>query len=173
MFDETYVHWVKNETDVTRVILFCDIERPLSSPLMTRINRQVSAFLGRATAPQNPDDERVGGINQAYAWSKRFSNKISGHVKQFKRANPKAYRVLRPVLAVWWPICCTAGCSDFARLTASSRAGSGLLSPRNPTLYSSAFTSSKTLFMPATPSTHALPSRQSRAWSCVAASSRS
>jgi beta-hydroxylase len=100
MFDETYVHWVKNETDVTRVILFCDIERPLSSPLMTRINRQVSAFLGRATAPQNTDDERVGGINQAYAWSKRFSNKISTHVKQFKRANPKAYRVLRPVLAV-------------------------------------------------------------------------
>ena len=44
MFDETYVHWVKNETDVTRVILFCDIERPLSSPLMTRINRKVSAF---------------------------------------------------------------------------------------------------------------------------------
>ncbi len=100
MFDETYVHWVKNETDVTRVILFCDIERPLSSPLMTRINRKVSAFLGRATAPQNTDDERVGGINQAYAWSKRFSNKISTHVKQFKRANPKAYRVLRPVLAV-------------------------------------------------------------------------
>lgn len=29
MFDETYVHWVKNETDVTRVILFCDI--PASS----------------------------------------------------------------------------------------------------------------------------------------------
>ncbi|MGE8322154.1 MAG: aspartyl beta-hydroxylase, partial [Pseudomonas sp.] len=70
-----------------------------SSPLMTRINRKVSAFLGRATAPQNTDDERVGGINQAYAWSKRFSNKVSGQVKQFKRANPKAYRVLRPVLA--------------------------------------------------------------------------
>jgi beta-hydroxylase len=100
MFDETFVHWVKNETDVTRVILFCDVERPLTSPLMTRINRKVSAFLGRATAPQNTDDERVGGINQAYAWSKRFSNRISGRVKTFKRANPKAYRVLRPVLAV-------------------------------------------------------------------------
>ena len=82
------------------MILFCDIERPLSSPLMTRINRSVSAFLGRATAPQNTDDERVGGINQAYAWSKRFSNVISNKVKQFKRANPKVYRVMRPVLAV-------------------------------------------------------------------------
>ena len=39
MFDETYVHWVKNETEKTRVILFCDIERPLSNRLMTRINR--------------------------------------------------------------------------------------------------------------------------------------
>lgn len=34
---------VRNETDITRVILFCDIERPLTSPLMTRINRWVSA----------------------------------------------------------------------------------------------------------------------------------
>ncbi|EGH44642.1 aspartyl/asparaginyl beta-hydroxylase, partial [Pseudomonas syringae pv. pisi str. 1704B] len=100
MFDETYVHWVKNETDQTRVILFCDIERPLTNRLMTRINRSVSAFLGRATAPQNLDDERVGGINQAYAFSKRFSDGFSGKVKQFKRANPKAYRILRPVLAV-------------------------------------------------------------------------
>ena len=99
MFDETYVHWVKNETDKTRVILFCDIERPLSNRLMTRINRSISAFLGRATAPQNLDDERVGGINQAYAWSKNACDKFSGAVKQWKRSNPKAYRVLRPVLA--------------------------------------------------------------------------
>ncbi|MBD1550680.1 aspartyl/asparaginyl beta-hydroxylase domain-containing protein [Pseudomonas typographi] len=100
MFDETFVHWVKNETEHTRVILFCDIERPLSNRLITRLNRRVSAFLGRATAPQNLDDERVGGINQAYAWSKRSSDRISGHVKQFKRKYPKGYRIARPVLAV-------------------------------------------------------------------------
>ncbi len=62
MFDETYVHWVKNETEKTRVILFCDIERPLSNRFMTRVNRGVSTWLGRATAPQNLDDERVGGL---------------------------------------------------------------------------------------------------------------
>ncbi|RMQ49457.1 hypothetical protein ALQ04_03433 [Pseudomonas cichorii] len=100
MFDETYVHWVKNETQTTRVILFCDIERPLTNGFMTRVNRSVSAFLGRATAPQNLDDERVGGINRAYAFSKRFSDSFSGKVKQFKRQNPKSYRILRPVLAV-------------------------------------------------------------------------
>ncbi len=100
MFDETYVHWVKNETDMTRVILFCDIERPLTSPFMTRINRWVSAQLGKATAPQNLDDERVGGINKAYAWSKTFSDRVSGVVKQWKRRNPKLYRITRPILAV-------------------------------------------------------------------------
>jgi len=100
MFDETYVHWVKNQTAQTRVILFCDIERPLRSKLMTRINRSISAFLGRATAPQNLDDERVGGINQAYAYSKRFSSSFSSGVKKFKRRYPKGYRIMRPVLAV-------------------------------------------------------------------------
>ncbi|MFC6338595.1 aspartyl beta-hydroxylase [Pseudomonas sp. CCM 7891] len=100
MFDETYVHWVKNETEKTRVILFCDVERPLSSRIMTRINRWVSTQLGRATAPQNLDGERVGGINQVYAWNKHFSDSVSGVVKQFKRKYPKAYRVLRPVLAL-------------------------------------------------------------------------
>jgi beta-hydroxylase len=67
---------------------------------MTRLNRWISGLLGRATAPQNLDDERVGGINRAYAWSKNSSDKVSGVVKQWKRRNPKAYRVLRPVLAV-------------------------------------------------------------------------
>ncbi|MGP8846595.1 lipid A hydroxylase LpxO2, partial [Enterobacter hormaechei] len=49
MFDETFVHWVKNETEQTRVILFCDIERPLRSRLLTRLNRWISGILGRAT----------------------------------------------------------------------------------------------------------------------------
>ncbi|WP_028620820.1 aspartyl/asparaginyl beta-hydroxylase domain-containing protein [Pseudomonas sp. Ant30-3] len=100
MFDETYVHWVKNETGTTRVILFCDVERPLNTRVMTRINRSISTFLGRATAPQNVEEERVGRINQVYAWSKRFSDTFSGAVKQWKRRHPKAYRVMRPVLAV-------------------------------------------------------------------------
>jgi len=33
IFDDTYVHRVYNNTDETRIILFVDIERPLSSPI--------------------------------------------------------------------------------------------------------------------------------------------
>ena len=34
MFDETFIHWAENKTDVNRIILFCDVERPLKR-LMT------------------------------------------------------------------------------------------------------------------------------------------
>lgn len=94
MFDETFVHWVKNETEQTRVILFCDIERPLRSRLLTRLNRWISGILGRATAPQNVEGERVGSINQAYSVAIRGGNAIGAQVKRFKRAYPK--RLLNP-----------------------------------------------------------------------------
>lgn len=29
IFDETFVHWAQNDTEQTRIILFCDIERPM------------------------------------------------------------------------------------------------------------------------------------------------
>jgi beta-hydroxylase len=30
IIDDTYTHWVKNDTDKTRIILFCDIVRPMN-----------------------------------------------------------------------------------------------------------------------------------------------
>jgi aspartyl/asparaginyl beta-hydroxylase len=49
MFDETFIHRAENKTDVTRVILFCDIERPLSSRIMTRLNRGFRSKLAHYT----------------------------------------------------------------------------------------------------------------------------
>ncbi len=53
MFDETYIHQAENRTDVTRVILFCDIERPLSNPVLRWINRTIGRGMIRAAATQN------------------------------------------------------------------------------------------------------------------------
>ncbi len=39
VFDETYVHWAENRTDQTRVILFCDVVRPLRTRLMQGFNK--------------------------------------------------------------------------------------------------------------------------------------
>jgi len=68
MFDETYVHWVKNETDVTRVILFCDIERPLRYRWASAVNRWFAKNLLAAASSPNEAGDKTGGINRAFKY---------------------------------------------------------------------------------------------------------
>ena len=88
LFDETFVHWAENRTEQTRVILFCDVERPLRTPVMRAVNRVVSGILGRATASQNVATEQVGAVNRLYA----LAHRIGEQRKRFKRR-----------LAAWLP----------------------------------------------------------------------
>ena len=53
MFDETYIHQAENRTYVARLILFRDIERPLSNPVMRWMNRTHARGMVRAAATQN------------------------------------------------------------------------------------------------------------------------
>lgn len=109
IFDETYVHWVENRSDRTRVILFCDLERPLRTRLMRAFNGWISGVLGRATATQNMGGERVGVVNRLYAGAERMGERR----KRFKRALPWTYQISRATLALvllawllspwWWP----------------------------------------------------------------------
>ena len=39
VFDETYIRYAENKTDKTRLILFCDVERPLKNRVITAVNR--------------------------------------------------------------------------------------------------------------------------------------
>ena len=48
MFDETFIHWAENKSDKLRVILFCDVERPLKSRVMTA---STSGTRTRSSAP--------------------------------------------------------------------------------------------------------------------------
>ncbi len=96
VFDETYVHWAENRSDTTRVILFCDVERPLRTPLARSFNRAVSRVLGQATASQNLPEEKVGSVNRLYA----FAHRMGEAKKRFKRAHPMAYRYGRLLLGL-------------------------------------------------------------------------
>src|SRR5262249_60646326 len=60
-------------TDQKRIILFCDVERPLKSAFITRLNRWVSNNLVKATATQNFDGERVGIINKLFGGSTKLT----------------------------------------------------------------------------------------------------
>ena len=64
VFDETYVHWVENDTDQPRIILFCDVERPMRGRLATAINRMVIRHVLPATAPRNVEGETLGALNR-------------------------------------------------------------------------------------------------------------
>ncbi|MFI4933091.1 MAG: aspartyl/asparaginyl beta-hydroxylase domain-containing protein [Caulobacterales bacterium] len=77
VFDETYVHEALNETDVTRLILFCDIERPVAG-LMRPINRWVMRHVMGETGAPNEEGEAVGAINRLYS-------RLAGTQAAFKR----------------------------------------------------------------------------------------
>ncbi len=65
VFDQTYVHWARNDTDTSRIILFCDFTRPLQ----TRLLRAFLSFMNRRvfgiTASHNEPEEAVGFANRA------------------------------------------------------------------------------------------------------------
>lgn len=111
VFDETYVHWVENKTDQTRVILFADVERPLRTRWMSAINHRVGAFMGKITASPNSDSstEKVGFVNRMFALNQRSRDRS----RAFKRRFPKLFRVLKYigiVILIWlvflapWPL---------------------------------------------------------------------
>jgi beta-hydroxylase len=60
IFDETYVHTAANRTPTTRLILLCDIERPLSNRFVRWLNRVVGHGLVRAGAAPNQVGDRQG-----------------------------------------------------------------------------------------------------------------
>ncbi|MCS3450969.1 MULTISPECIES: aspartyl/asparaginyl beta-hydroxylase domain-containing protein [Bradyrhizobium] len=66
MFDETFIHSAENKTDVNRIILFCDVERPMKYGFMTAMNRWVSHNIVKASATQNVDGEHVGALNKVF-----------------------------------------------------------------------------------------------------------
>jgi beta-hydroxylase len=68
VFDETFIHRAENRTDQNRLILFCDVERPMKFGFVTRLNRWVSEHIVKASATQNVEGEKVGAINKAFSY---------------------------------------------------------------------------------------------------------
>jgi beta-hydroxylase len=95
VFDETYIHEAENATDTVRIILFCDIERPLHTPMMRVLNRAMAFIIGRATAVRNMDGEPLGVVNRLF-----FVVHRAGELrKRIKRANKTTYKTLKWALA--------------------------------------------------------------------------
>ena len=91
VFDETYIHRAENQTDQQRIILFCDIERPLTNPIARALNRYIGKPMVRAAATQNVEGEKVGILNKLFAYAYRF--RLLG--KRVKAWNRTAYYLIK------------------------------------------------------------------------------
>ena len=94
LFDETYLHYAENTTSDDRLILFCDVERPLTSEVMTAVNRWVSAHIVHKSATQNEDGERVGLINRIFSYI--YHVRLAG--KRMKAWNKRVYYTVKYLL---------------------------------------------------------------------------
>jgi beta-hydroxylase len=96
LFDETYIHSVENNTDVTRIILLCDIERPLHFRALQAVNRWVSRHIVTASATQNLENEPVGALNRFYSRVYHpIAARINGAAGRLKQRNRPLYRTLQ------------------------------------------------------------------------------
>jgi beta-hydroxylase len=85
LFDETYIHYAENTTDQTRIILFCDVERPLRARWIAAMNRWVSRKVIKETATENEAGERIGVLNKMFSYAQRlniFSTRMKARNKE-------------------------------------------------------------------------------------------
>ena len=66
MFDETFIHTAENRSDVDRLILFCDVERPLKSRIVRGVNHLMETTVIRASQTENAPGDRVGALNHLF-----------------------------------------------------------------------------------------------------------
>jgi beta-hydroxylase len=68
IFDETYLHTAENRSPVNRIVLFCDIERPLRGRVAQAINRWLGRHLIAAASAPNQAGDPLGGLNRAFRY---------------------------------------------------------------------------------------------------------
>ncbi len=100
VFDETFIHHAANTTDQQRVILFCDVERPLRGRALAAVNRWFADNIMAASASQNEVGERIGGINKFF----QVAYKARLAAKKLKSSNRRLYYLSKWVAifgAIW------------------------------------------------------------------------
>ena len=91
VFDETYIHWALNDSGGNRIILFCDIERPMRYRWAQAINRFLGHTVMTAASSPNETGDQTGGINKLF----RFVWLAGQYRRRFKAWNKTVYRITK------------------------------------------------------------------------------
>jgi beta-hydroxylase len=96
LFDETYIHYAENKTDMDRLILFCDVERPVKTWFGRGWNKFFGWFIMAAAASPNMGDDKTGNINKVFRYI--YSIRLVG--KKLKAYNRNLYYAVKYALMV-------------------------------------------------------------------------
>ena len=91
MFDETFIHYAENTTTHQRVILFCDVERPVHFAPIRWLNRAFGKLVMTSAATQNLESEPIGGLNKFFY----HAYKVRLVFKAFKARSRLGYYVVK------------------------------------------------------------------------------
>ena len=94
IFDETYIHYAENKTDTDRIILFCDIERPVKTVFGKGWNKFFGWFIMAAAASPNMGNDKTGNINKVFKYI--YSIRLLG--KRIKAYNRNLYYAVKYAL---------------------------------------------------------------------------
>jgi len=96
LFDETYIHYAQNKTDMDRLILFCDVERPVKTWFGKGWNKFFGWFIMAAAASPNMGEDKTGNINKVFRYI--YSIRLVG--KKLKAYNRNLYYGVKYALMV-------------------------------------------------------------------------
>ncbi|WP_342146498.1 lipid A hydroxylase LpxO [Rickettsiella endosymbiont of Aleochara curtula] len=84
IFDETYIHYAENTSGQNRLILFCDIERPLKYRWAQKFNYLMGRYLMSAAAAPNDETDDTGGVNRIFKYV-YFIRRVGKRIKQWNK----------------------------------------------------------------------------------------
>ncbi|MEN4167606.1 lipid A hydroxylase LpxO [Serratia marcescens] len=94
MFDETYLHYAENQSGQNRLILFCDIERPMRYRWAQAVNHWLGRNLMSAATAPNEEGDRTGGVNKMF----KYIYAIRRVGKRLKAWNRTGYYIIKWIL---------------------------------------------------------------------------
>jgi beta-hydroxylase len=87
VFDETYIHCAQNNSGMDRIVLFCDIERPMKYRWAQALNRWIGNHIVAEASSPNEASDRTGAINRVF----RVAHYMGEKRRAFKRWNRPLY----------------------------------------------------------------------------------
>lgn len=89
LFDETFIHYARNDTDSHRLILMCDVDRPMNG-LGRAFNGLYKRFMSGTIVP-NTDEDKSGWISATF----RRISPIMTAGQGLKKTNRRLYKCLK------------------------------------------------------------------------------